>query len=78
MKFYVADSSYGNLLELGKEKLYKYTEDDHYVLGMDALNPFFQLALTTIPTNGCPTWIPFPRWPTWTLRYCFSTVARIP
>lgn len=45
MKFYVADSSYGNLLELGKEKLYKYTEDDHYVLGMDALNPFFQLAL---------------------------------
>ena len=45
MKFYVADSSYGNLMELGRDKLMAYTGDDRLVLGMDILNPFFQVAL---------------------------------
>lgn len=45
MKFYVADSSYGDLLDLGRDKLMKYTGDDRLVLGMDVLNPFFQAAL---------------------------------
>ncbi len=45
MKFYVADSSYGNLLGLGRDKLMTYTGDERLVLGMDILNPFFQGAL---------------------------------
>ena len=45
MKFYVADSSYGDLLDLGRDKLMKYMGDDRLVLGMDVLNPFFQAAL---------------------------------
>lgn len=45
MKFYVADSSYASLMELGREKIMRYTGDDRLVLGMDVLNPFFQAAL---------------------------------
>ena len=45
MSFYVADSSYGDLLALGKEKLFTYTGDERLLLGMDVLNPFFQAAL---------------------------------
>jgi fermentation-respiration switch protein FrsA (DUF1100 family) len=45
MKFYVADSSYGNLLELGREKIMTYTGDERLVLGMNILNPFMQAAM---------------------------------
>lgn len=45
MKFYVADSSYGNLLALGRDKIMTYTGDDRLVLGMDVLNPFMQAAM---------------------------------
>lgn len=45
ISFYVADSSYGNLMELGRDKLMTYTGDERLVLGMDILNPFFQAAL---------------------------------
>lgn len=45
MKFFVADSSYGNLLELGRDKILTYTGDDRLVLGMDMLNPFMQAAM---------------------------------
>ena len=45
MKFYVADSSYGNLLKLGREKIMTYTGDERLVLGMDILNPFMQAAM---------------------------------
>lgn len=45
MKFFVADSSYGNLLELGRDKILTYTGDDRLVLGMDVLNPFMQAAM---------------------------------
>lgn len=45
MKFYVADSSYGNLLELGRDKIMTYTGDSRLVLGMDVLSPFMQAAM---------------------------------
>ncbi|WP_281518843.1 alpha/beta hydrolase [Acidaminococcus timonensis] len=45
MKFYVADSSYGNVLELGQEKLMNYTDDKRLLLGMEAVEPFFQAAM---------------------------------
>ena len=45
MKFYIADSSYGNLLELGRDKIITYTGDNRLVLGMDILNPFLQAAM---------------------------------
>ena len=45
ISFYVSDSSYGNLMELGRDKLLTYTGDERLVLGMDILNPFFQAAL---------------------------------
>ena len=45
MKFYVADSSYGNLLQLGREKIMTYTGDDRLVLGMNILNPFMQASM---------------------------------
>ena len=32
-------------MELGREKIMRYTGDDRLVLGMDVLNPFFQAAL---------------------------------
>lgn len=43
--FCVFDSAYGNLMELGREKLELYTGDERLLLGMDLLNPFFQAAL---------------------------------
>lgn len=45
MKFYVSDSSYGNLLALGRDKIMTYTGDNRLVLGMDVLNPFMQAAM---------------------------------
>ncbi len=42
MDFYVADSSYGNLIGLGEDKLSAYTGNNRLVWGMDVLNPFFQ------------------------------------
>lgn len=45
MKFYVSDSSYGNLMELGKDKVLTYTGDDRLVLGMEIINPFLQAAM---------------------------------
>lgn len=45
LRFCVADSSYGDLMELGREKIMAYTEDQSLIWGMDLLNPFFQGAL---------------------------------
>lgn len=45
MAFYVADSSYGNVLELGQEKLMSLTDDKRLLLGMEAVEPFFQGAM---------------------------------
>lgn len=45
MAFYVADSSYGNVLELGREKLMNYTEDQRILTGMEVLDPFFQASM---------------------------------
>lgn len=44
-KFYVADSSYGDVLELGQAKLLNYTGDQRLLLGMRLINPFFQAAM---------------------------------
>lgn len=44
-KFYVADSSYGDVLELGQEKLLNYTGDQRLLLGMRLINPFFQASM---------------------------------
>lgn len=61
MKFYVADSSYGNLLALGRDKIMTYTGDDRLVLGMDVLNPFMQAAMFSILVEFCLMWIRHPR-----------------
>lgn len=45
MQFYVADSSYGNVLELGQEKLMNYTDDQRLLTGMEVLEPFFQASM---------------------------------
>lgn len=45
LKFIIADSSYGNLLELSKSKILRYTGDERFIVGMNLLNPFFQAAL---------------------------------
>lgn len=43
--FYVADSSYADLLSLGKEKVYAWSGDERMLLSMDIINPFFQAAM---------------------------------
>lgn len=45
MAFCVADSSYGNVLELGQEKLLNFTGDRKLLLGMELTEPFFRGAL---------------------------------
>lgn len=42
ISFYIADSAYGNLMELGKDKLSAYTGDTRLLWGMDVVDPFFQ------------------------------------
>lgn len=42
ISFYIADSAYGNLMELGKDKLSAYTGDTRLLWGMDVVEPFFQ------------------------------------
>lgn len=43
--FYVADSSYADLLSLGKEKVYAWSGDERMLLSMDIIDPFFQAAM---------------------------------
>ncbi len=43
--FYVADSSYADLMSLGKEKVYAWSGDERMLLSMDIINPFFQAAM---------------------------------
>lgn len=43
--FYVADSSYADLLSLGKEKVYAWSGDERMLMSMDLINPFFQAAM---------------------------------
>lgn len=45
LHFCVADSAYGNLMEMGREKLLAYTGEERLVWGIEMLNPFFQGAL---------------------------------
>lgn len=45
ISFYVADSAYGNMMELGKDKLSAYTGDPRFLWGMDMAEPFFQSVL---------------------------------
>lgn len=45
LSFVVADSSYGNLMELASGKLIRYTGDERLVWGLNALNPFFQAVM---------------------------------
>lgn len=43
--FCIADSSYADLMTLGRQKLYAWTGDDRLLLGMDVVDPFFQAAM---------------------------------
>ena len=45
ISFYVADSAYGGMMELGKDKLSAYTGDPRFLWGMDLMEPFFQSVL---------------------------------
>jgi fermentation-respiration switch protein FrsA (DUF1100 family) len=45
LSFYVADSSYGNLTELGREKIYNWSQDQRLIWGYNVLDPFFQAAM---------------------------------
>ena len=45
LSFVIADSSYADLLSLGKEKVYNWSGDDRILLSMDLVNPFFQAAM---------------------------------
>lgn len=45
VSFVVADSSYGNIIALGREKLMNWVDDDRILLGYDVLDPFFQGAM---------------------------------
>ena len=45
LSFVVADSSYGNIIALGREKLLHWTGDQRLVLGYNLLDPFFQAAM---------------------------------
>lgn len=43
--FVIVDSSYGNIISMGREKLMDWTGDKNLVLGYDLLDPFFQAAM---------------------------------
>ena len=43
--FCIADSSYADLMTLGRQKLYAWTGDPDLLLGMDLVDPFFQAAM---------------------------------
>lgn len=43
--FVVADSSYGNIIAMGREKLLAFTGDKRFVMGYNILDPFFQAAM---------------------------------
>lgn len=45
ISFYVADSAYGGMMELGKDKISAYTGDPRFLWGMDLVEPFFQSVL---------------------------------
>lgn len=45
IKFFIADSAYGNILELGQEKLLNYTGNQRLLHGIRLLDPFFQISL---------------------------------
>lgn len=45
LAFVIADSSYGNIISLGREKIMAYTGDQNLVLGYNILDPFFQAAM---------------------------------
>ncbi len=45
LSFVVADSSYGNIVALGREKLRKAAKDERFVWGYNLLDPFFQAAM---------------------------------
>ena len=45
LSFVVADSSYGNIIALGREKLRQAAKDERVVWGYNILDPFFQAAM---------------------------------
>lgn len=45
LAFCVADSSYGNILQLGREKIFDWAQDPLAIWGLDVLDPFFQAAM---------------------------------
>ena len=45
LSFVVADSSYGNIIALGREKLRQAARDERVVWGYNILDPFFQAAM---------------------------------
>lgn len=45
LQFYVADSAYGNLTQLGRDKVLAWAGDKRAVWGFNTLNPFFQAAM---------------------------------
>lgn len=45
LSFVVADSSYGNIIALGREKLRQTVQDERVVWGYNILDPFFQAAM---------------------------------
>jgi alpha-beta hydrolase superfamily lysophospholipase len=45
LSFYVADSSYGNLTQLGREKVFEWAQDKRAIWGFNVLNPFFQASM---------------------------------
>ncbi len=45
LSFVVADSSYGNIIALGREKLRQAAQDERAVWGYNLLDPFFQAAM---------------------------------
>lgn len=45
LSFVVADSSYGNIISLGREKLWQASGDKRAIWSYDLLDPFFQAAM---------------------------------
>lgn len=45
LSFYVSDSAYGNVVALGREKLYDWSHDKRFIWGYNMLDPFFQAAM---------------------------------
>ena len=45
LSFYIADSSYGDVVALGREKLYDWAQDKRFIWGYNILDPFFQVAM---------------------------------